>query len=160
MYNKNYDGPQKIINIKNDNYKNEWHNTWNGKRYYLRSSYETQFANILDEKQIDYEVERIRVPYFDTAKKTKRIAVSDFYIPDENLIIEIKSLHTFEKQNMIDRTKEYIKQGYKFKLLMDFDGEGNFIEYEYKDLFNLDKDKLKEEYKEYARMRKQKGIKI
>jgi len=48
------------------NYKDDYHTTWDNKQVYLRSSYETDFANILDEQQIPYEVEALRIRYFDT----------------------------------------------------------------------------------------------
>ena len=60
------------INSSNYNYKDEWHTTWNNKKVYLRSSYETDFANELDECKIDYEVESLRIKYFDTQKEKNK----------------------------------------------------------------------------------------
>lgn len=109
------------ININNSNYhyKSEWHVTWNNKNVYLRSSYETDFANELDECKIDYEVESLRIKYFDTQKEKTRIAIPDFYIPSLNMIVEIKSGWTYDEQNMKDRVKAYKELGYNFKLIKD-----------------------------------------
>lgn len=61
----------------------------------------------------------MRIEYYDTQKQKVRISIPDFYIPADNQIIEIKSNYTLDKTNMIDRAKEYIKQGYKFQLVLD-----------------------------------------
>jgi hypothetical protein len=47
-------------------YKSCWHTTWNNKEVYLRSSYELDYAKELDEQQIDYEVESLRIKYWNT----------------------------------------------------------------------------------------------
>ena len=63
---------------------------------YLRSSYEFDYAKILDSQKIEYEVETIRLEYYDSQRKTNRIAVPDFYIPSINTIVEIKSEYTLD----------------------------------------------------------------
>ena len=104
---------------KHTQYKSGWHTAWNKKRVFLRSSYEFDFAEYLDNNKIDYEVEYLRIKYFDTHKQKVRIAIPDFYIPDSNEIIEIKSKFTLDKQNMIDKATEYINKGYRFSLMLD-----------------------------------------
>lgn len=99
--------------------KSEWHTTWNNKKVYLRSSYEKDFANKLDIEKIDYEVENLRIEYFDTKTETYRISIPDFYIPESNTIVEIKSTYTLDEINMRDKQKSYIENGYKFKLILD-----------------------------------------
>lgn len=101
------------------NYMNGWHTTWNGKSVYLRSSYEFDYANELDEKKIDYDVESIRIPYFDSITGKQRCAIPDFYLPETNTIVEIKSNYTLDVQNMIDRKDSYIRNGYNFKLICE-----------------------------------------
>ena len=49
-----------------------------------------------------------------------RMAVPDFYIPSTNTIVEIKSEYTLNEQEMKDKAKQYIQNGYNFKLLVDF----------------------------------------
>ena len=103
----------------NTQYKQDWHITWNNKKVYLRSSYELDYAKELDKQHINYEVEFFRIRYWDSQRKEYRCAIPDFYIPDENMIIEIKSVYTLDKQNMIDKQKAYLDNGYNFKLICD-----------------------------------------
>jgi len=100
-------------------YNQQWYTTWNGKEVYLHSSYELDYAKELDEYQIDYEVEYLRIKYWDSQKQEYRCAIPDFYIPKDNMIVEIKSSWTLDKQNMIDKKKAYLDLGYKFKLICD-----------------------------------------
>ena len=57
--------------------------------------------------------------YFDTQKEQERIAIPDFYLPETNTIVEVKSEWTLDKQNMIDKRKSYLKLGYNFELLYE-----------------------------------------
>jgi len=100
-------------------YKHGFHKTWEGKDVFFRSSYEENYCKELDEKRIKYDVEKIRVEYFDTQKNSDRIAIPDFYLPDTNEIIEIKSDWTYDEQNMKDKFKAYKENGYKVKLLLE-----------------------------------------
>ncbi len=111
-------GRKNTSNSKNQ-YKSEWHTTWNGKEVYLRSSYESDYAKELDEQKIDYDVEALRIKYFDTKENEYRCAIPDFYIPSENMIVEIKSSWTLDKQEMKDKMKTYKELGYNFKLICD-----------------------------------------
>lgn len=100
-------------------YKTKWHITWNNKHVFLRSSYEIEYAKELDRNKIEYEVESLRIKYFDTQRNEYRCAIPDFYIPNENLIIEIKFSWTLDIQNMKDKFKAYEQLGYNTKLILD-----------------------------------------
>ena len=100
-------------------YKQQWYTTWDGKEVYLHSSFELDYAKELDSKQINYEVEFAHIKYWDSQKKEYRCAIPDFYIPSENMIVEIKSSYTLDKQNMKDKFKAYKKLGYNVKLICD-----------------------------------------
>lgn len=100
-------------------YISGWHRTWDNKEVFLRSSYEFDYAKELDEKQILYEVENLKIKYWDSQKNEFRCAIPDFYLPETNEIVEIKSNYTLNKTNMIDKFKEYTKLGYKPKLILD-----------------------------------------
>ena len=76
-------------------------------------------AKELDEQKIDYEVESLVIPYFDSQKEKYRCAIPDFYIPNQNLIVEIKSNWTLNKQNMIDKFESYKQLGYNYKLICE-----------------------------------------
>lgn len=100
-------------------YKSEWHITWDGKDVYLRSSYEKDYAIELDEQQIKYDVEYLRIKYYDTQLNDYRCAIPDFYLPETNTIVEIKSNWTLDVQEMKDKVKAYKDLGYNFKLILE-----------------------------------------
>ena len=66
-----------------------------------------------------------------------RIAIPDFYLPETNTIIEIKSSWTLDKQNMIDKRNSYINLNYNFKLI---------LEHQEIDIFSFDETKKKNMY--------------
>ena len=100
-------------------YKQGWHTTWNGKKVFYRSSYELNYCNILDDQKIDYEMEELRILYWDTQLQRERVAIPDFHIPEDNMIVEIKGDYTYDKQNMIDRSDMFKKLGYEFKMILE-----------------------------------------
>ena len=116
---ENYLEGRETITEFHNQYKCGWHITWNNKKVYLRSSYELDYAKELDIKHINYDVENLRIKYFNTQLNEYRCAIPDFYIPSENMIVEIKSEYTLNKQNMIDKKKAYLEQGYNFKLICE-----------------------------------------
>ncbi len=101
------------------NFITENHKSWNDHEYFLRSSYEIEYANYLDKQKIDYKVEALRIEYFDTIQNKKRIAIPDFYLPKTNTIVEIKSKFTIDIQNMKDKFKAYQLLGYNTKLIYE-----------------------------------------
>lgn len=101
------------------NYKHGWHTTWNNKEVYLRSSYEFDYAKELDEQNINYEVENLRIKYWDSQKNEYRCAIPDFYLTETNTLVEIKSNYTLNKQEIIDKFNEYRKLGYNVKLILE-----------------------------------------
>lgn len=103
----------------NYQYECGWHTTWDNKEVYLRSSYELEYAQELDSKQTKYDVESLRIKYFDTKENIYRCAIPDFYLPDTNTIVEIKSTWTYDEQNMKDKFKAYKELGYNTKLILD-----------------------------------------
>jgi hypothetical protein len=109
----------KKTSFNNFKYKSGWHETWNGKQVFYRSSYELDYCNELDEKHINYEMEKLRILYWDSQKHVQRVAIPDFYLPDNNEIIEIKSNWTYDEINMKDKLKSYKEHGYKFKLILE-----------------------------------------
>jgi hypothetical protein len=100
-------------------YKSEYYESKSNKiSHFYRSSYELEYYKKLDEENIVFETEKFRIEYFDSIKNINRIAIPDIYIPIENKIIEIKSKWTYNKQNMDDKIKSYIKNGYNVLLLI------------------------------------------
>lgn len=100
-------------------YKHGWYETWEGKKVYYRSSYELDYCKELDKNLIRYDMEDLKFKYYDSQRQSLRIAIPDFHITDHNLIVEIKSTFTFDKQNMLDKYVEYHNHGYKFKLILN-----------------------------------------
>ena len=119
------------IGINNNyQYKHGWFYTWNNKNVYYRSSYELDYIIELDSKKIDFDVEYFRLKYWDSQMCKYRIAIPDIFIRTENLIIEIKSIFTLDKQNMVDKIIEYKKLGYTVKILLEhkmYDDNFNLI---------------------------------
>ena len=97
----------------------DWHTTWAGDEVFLRSSYELDYANYLDENQISYSVEDLRIEYYDSQQDRTRIAIPDFYISSTNEIVEIKSDFTLDIQEMLDKFEAYKKLGYIPKLVLE-----------------------------------------
>lgn len=125
----------------NNQYKSELHKTWNNKTVYLRSSYESDYANYLDSKHIDYEVEKLRIKYIDSLSNQECTAIPDFYLPKTNTIVEIKSTWTLNIQQMKDKVKSYKELGYNFKLI---------LEHKETDLYSLKEEKNNNQNKEYS----------
>jgi hypothetical protein len=73
----------------------------------------------LDKNKIKYKVEYLRISYYDSKDKCERTSIPDFYLVDDNVIVEIKSSWTYDEQNMKDKIKAYKKLGYKYKLILD-----------------------------------------
>lgn len=95
------------------------HTTWDGRIVHYRSSYELDYYHILDKQKVYYLVEALRITYYDTVREKERTAIPDIFIPDDNLIVEIKSNFTYNKQEMNDKFQSYEEKGYKTKLILD-----------------------------------------
>ena len=107
----------KVNSLTHNQYKCGWHTTWNNKKVFLRSSYEFDYAQELDIQHVDYDVECLRIKYFNTRLNSYHCAIPDFYIPALNMIVEIKSDWTLDIQEMRDKMKAYKDLGYNFKLI-------------------------------------------
>lgn len=116
----------------------EWHTSWEGNEYFFRSSYELDYANILDKEHIKYEYESKRIKYFNTKINNFSCSIPDFYLPETNTIVEIKSVFTLELQELKDKVKEYKNLGYNFKLILE-GIETNIEELDENKIYYLDK---------------------
>ena len=106
--------------IRRMNFRHGWHTSWEGNEIYYRSSYELDYMKALDEAKVSYQGENyLKFEYYDTQMQKMRIALPDFYLPESNTIVEIKSCFTYNPQNMIDKVKAYKEAGYNFKLILD-----------------------------------------
>lgn len=107
-----------LVNSKS-HFKQGWYHTWEDKQVFLRSSYEFKYAEKLDREKISYEVEALRILYWDSQLNKERVAIPDFYLLDQNKVIEIKAEKSiyFDPINMKDKEKAYLEHGYKFELV-------------------------------------------
>ena len=96
-----------------------WHKSWFGEIFYLRSTYELKYAESLDLEKVKYFVEHFRIKYFDASSKSYRIAIPDFYLPETNTIVEIKSTYWLNEEEMQSKKLAYQNLGYKFQLVLD-----------------------------------------
>lgn len=111
---------RKVKNVRNSlKYKQNWFITWENKKIFYRSSYELDYINYLQKNRISYDMELLRLKYFDTFKNKERIAIPDFYLSETNTIVEIKSRYRFNLQNMIDKYSKYKELGFNFKLIYE-----------------------------------------
>lgn len=115
-------GKRTVVLPKNNfRFKTQEHLTWSGKKVFLRSSYEADFAFKLDEEKVEYEVENLRIRYWDSFRGKFRVAVPDFYLPKTGEIVEIKSYFTLKGrvQELKDKFKAYREAGYVPKLILE-----------------------------------------
>lgn len=103
-----------------------WHESWEGILGFYRSSYELDYAKSLDVQRIPYRIEYrdAFTKYYDSQLNRFRVARPDFYLPETQEVVEVKSSFTYDEQNMKDRFKSYRERGYIPKLLL----EGKFVD--------------------------------
>lgn len=85
--------------------------------YVFRSGWEAILARFLDEKNVFWEYETRRVPYFNSQTNNWRTTIPDFYLPARNLILEVKGFK-IKSPVTID----------KMRWIRDFDYEAKLIE--------------------------------
>lgn len=100
-------------------YKHIFHKSWFGETFCLRSSYEQDYARNLDSEKTKYYVEHLRIKYFNSSENRYRIAIPDFYLPEKNTIVEVKSTYWLNEIEMRDKQKAYTSLGYKFILNLE-----------------------------------------
>ena len=100
-------------------YKHGWHTSWDNKQVYFRSSLEKIICEYLDTKHIAYEVETKRIRYWSSIKNSFHISIPDFYLPKYNLLVEAKGSYFYNEQDINDRKKSYIENGYDFRLYLE-----------------------------------------
>jgi hypothetical protein len=102
----------------NPNFKNGYIPTSSEPIFY-RSSYEQRIFQELLDMQIQFEVEKHRIVYFDSISNKQRIAIPD--ITAQNKIIEIKSDWTYDEINMLDKCVAYTKEGFSVFMIKEFE---------------------------------------
>lgn len=109
-----------VISNSRNGYRTGYHTSWEGNKVHYRSSYEHDYMKELDKAKIPYQGEGfLKFEYYDTKLNKKRIAYPDFYLPESNTIVEVKSNWTYNPQEMVDKVKAYKEAGYNFKLILE-----------------------------------------
>lgn len=72
--------------------KGKWHVSWTGERNWLRSSWESKYAEYLDLNKIEYKVEpkAFEIEYDYLGDKKEGTYRPDFYLVEDDAYIEIK----------------------------------------------------------------------
>lgn len=109
----------RVVMPSSNTFKHIFHTSWFGETFCLRSSYEEDYAKLLDQSQTKYFVEHLRIKYFHSGQQRYRIAIPDFYLPDTNTIVEVKSNYWLNEPEMLDKKEAYINLGYKFILNLE-----------------------------------------
>jgi len=104
-----YDSGEKVFGMK--------YGTHNPTKLLYQGSYEKHFLDTFYQKFKIEKAPRIKYEY----EGIERTYIPDFYLPEKNLIVEIKSLYTFNLHKKINLAKEQacLKQGYKFMFVID-----------------------------------------
>lgn len=105
------------------NFRRGYHISWNGNKHWLRSSYEFEFAKMLDKSNVCYDVESsyTRTVYVSSKDGKKHVAIPDFYLPKTNEIVEVKSTYTLKGslEDMKKKFQAYSERGFKPRLWLD-----------------------------------------
>jgi hypothetical protein len=88
---------------------------------YYRGSYEKDFIDYCLEEKIEIENFKGSIDYFFEGKNRKYFP--DFFIRNKNMIIEVKSLYTYELEKEQNEAKKEaaINNGFQFKFIIDKD---------------------------------------
>lgn len=89
-----------------------------GSEVVLKSSYEVIVADFLGSNGIKYSYEK-EFAYYDTIRNSVRRYFADFYLPDYNLVIEVKPTNRLNDQNVIDKMKSVLDSGYNFMFITE-----------------------------------------
>jgi len=79
----------------------------------LRSNWEKETAQFLDDYNIHWEYESLILPYYDTSRDLVAHTIPDFYLPDYNAVIEVKSNGLFNSKQTKDKMEGIANLGYR-----------------------------------------------
>jgi hypothetical protein len=97
------------------------HETWYGKIATLKSSYEVYVAKFLDENKIMYEYEKM-YEYHDSYSDRDRKYYADFYLPDYNIVLEVKASWAIDRYQVLrDKMLAVLETGTRYKYVTERD---------------------------------------
>ncbi len=88
----------------------------NGESLILRSRWEAEVAKLLDALKVAWQYEPFYLKYFNTEKKLMSNTLPDFYLPEQNLMIEVKGADINLPETR-DKMRWLHKQGYNVLLI-------------------------------------------
>lgn len=88
----------------------------NGEPLTLRSKWEAEVAKLLDKLNVVWQYEPFYVKYFNTEKRLMSNTLPDFYLPEQNVMIEVKGA-SISLPSTKDKMRWLRKQGYNALLL-------------------------------------------
>jgi len=86
------------------------------KNLILRSNWERIVAQSLDKNKIKWKYEHFVIPYRDSQRGIKANTTPDFYLPNYNTIIEVKSNAEYKSKRTLDKIRAIKSNGYKILL--------------------------------------------
>jgi hypothetical protein len=95
--------------------------TFNNKQFRFRSSYELQFAEILNSYGIDFEYESLKLTYFYNG--SFHTYYPDFVIPNTNIIFEVKPYFRITDIRNQIKQRTSIEKGYSFRYITEYELE-------------------------------------
>jgi hypothetical protein len=96
-------------------FKTEYQRT-NGELLTLRSKWEAEVAKLLDNLNVVWQYEPFYVKYFNTEKRLMSNTLPDFYLPEQNLMIEVKGA-SISLPSTKDKIRWLHKHGYNVLLI-------------------------------------------
>ncbi len=88
----------------------------NVKTVNLRSKWEKATAEFLDKIGLKWSYEPFSIKYWDSQRKIYAFTFPDFYIPELNMIIEVKGNGEFKSRKTIDKVNGIKSSGFKILL--------------------------------------------
>lgn len=79
----------------------------------LKSTWELNLALALEQFNIEYDYE-VKFDYYDTNSSRYRKYYADFYLPEYNLVIEVKAMWAIKDQSNIDKMKAVLNENKRF----------------------------------------------
>lgn len=95
----------------------------NNDSYIMRSSWEVRFAEFLDSNGISYKYESLAIKYEDS------VYYPDFYLPQYNLIVEVKPSSLVEDEIVQKKMKAAIEAGYNFQFITEEELESDLSDF-------------------------------
>ena len=95
------------------------HITWDKKKVFYSHTDELKFAIKLDVLKTRYEVNALQIIYYDYLSNKEKVSIPNFYLPDDNTIIEVRNEKNYNKSEIYDKFTQYIINGYESLLVYD-----------------------------------------